>query len=113
MPEHSHFRVLIIGGGIGGLTLANSLQHAGIDYLVLEARNEIAPHVGASIALFANGGRILDQLGVYDDVTKFTELTVTSTAWLEGKRLARRDGPALMTARYVIFDMTKVSLLVR
>ena len=101
MSERSNFKVLIVGGGIGGLTLANSLQHAGIDYLLLEARPEIAPQVGASIALLANGGRILDQLGAYDDCYQFTEPTVHSTTWLDGRQLARRDGPALLTARYV------------
>jgi 2-polyprenyl-6-methoxyphenol hydroxylase-like FAD-dependent oxidoreductase len=103
MSQHSNFKVLIVGGGVGGLTLANSLQHAGIDYLVLEARNEVAPQVGASIAIFANGGRILDQMDVYDDIFKHTEPTVTSNAWLEGKSMARRDGPALMKARYDAF----------
>lgn len=39
------FRVIIAGGGIAGLTLANTLQHAGIDYILLEARKEISPEV--------------------------------------------------------------------
>lgn len=62
------FRVIIAGGGIAGLTLANSLQHAGIDYVLLEGRPEIAPQVGASIGSLPNGSRILDQLGCYDDL---------------------------------------------
>ena len=47
----SPFRVLIAGGSIAGLTLAYSLQHAGIDYLMLEARRELAPQLGASTGL--------------------------------------------------------------
>jgi flavin-dependent dehydrogenase len=35
------FRVIIVGGGIGGLTLANYLQHANIDFVLLESREEI------------------------------------------------------------------------
>lgn len=67
------FRVIIVGGGIAGLTLANALQHAGIDYVLLEARNEIAPQVGQSIGLGPNGSRILDQLGCYDDIMALTD----------------------------------------
>lgn len=62
------FRVIIVGGGIAGLTLANSLERAGISYLLLEGHDEIAPRVGASIATLSNGARILDQLGCWDNV---------------------------------------------
>jgi 2-polyprenyl-6-methoxyphenol hydroxylase-like FAD-dependent oxidoreductase len=71
-PKTSDFRVIIAGGGIAGLTLANALQHAGIDYLLLEGRTEIAPQVGASIGVLPNGGRILDQLGCYEDIWEAT-----------------------------------------
>ena len=78
--DHSRkFRVIIAGGGIAGLTLANALQLAGIDYLLLEARAEIAPQIGASIGLGPNGSRILDQLGCYDDIMALTD-PIASTA---------------------------------
>ncbi|KAF2835087.1 FAD/NAD(P)-binding domain-containing protein [Patellaria atrata CBS 101060] len=64
----SVFRIIICGGGIAGLTLANALQHASIDYILLEGRSEIAPQLGASIGMAPNGSRILDQLGCYDDI---------------------------------------------
>lgn len=64
----SHLRVIIAGGGIVGLTLANALQSAGVDYVLLEARAEIAPQVGAGIFIASNGARILDQMGCYDDI---------------------------------------------
>lgn len=64
----SKMRVLIVGGGIAGLTLANMLEKFGIDYLLFEAHGDIAPAVGASIGLFPNGLRILDQLGCYDRI---------------------------------------------
>jgi 2-polyprenyl-6-methoxyphenol hydroxylase-like FAD-dependent oxidoreductase len=113
MSEHSNFRVLIVGGGIGGLTLANSLQHAGVDYLVLESHAEIHPQVGASIAIFGNGGRILDHMGIYEDIYKHTEPTVTSAAWVDGKLRARRDGPELMTARYVICTASTEAIIAK
>ena len=34
-------RVLVIGAGIAGLTVANALAHAGVDWLVLEARGRL------------------------------------------------------------------------
>ena len=34
-------RVLVIGAGIAGLTVANALAHAAVDCVVLEARNRI------------------------------------------------------------------------
>ncbi|KAB2580409.1 FAD-dependent monooxygenase andE [Lasiodiplodia theobromae] len=59
------FKVIIAGGSIAGLTLANMLEKLGIDFVVLEAYKEIAPQVGASIGLLPNGLRVLDQLGLY------------------------------------------------
>ncbi|KAJ4993560.1 FAD binding domain protein [Stagonosporopsis vannaccii] len=60
--------VLIAGGSVAGLTLANILEQLGIDYLVLEKYGKIAPDLGASIGIFPNGFRILDQLGCYDSI---------------------------------------------
>lgn len=71
MPKN--FRVLIAGGGIAGLTLANMFERLGIDYLLLEANSDIAPVVGASIGLLANGLRILDQIDLYEDVRKLID----------------------------------------
>ncbi|KAK7057609.1 monooxygenase FAD-binding protein [Favolaschia claudopus] len=69
MENQKHnFKVLIAGGSIAGLALANMLEQVGIDFLVLEAYPEIAPQVGASIGFFPNGCRILDQIGCYDGV---------------------------------------------
>lgn len=70
--------VLIVGAGIAGLTLALSLQHKAIPFLVLEAHKEVAPQVGASVGLLPNGLLILDQLGVYEDVRKATTPCVHS-----------------------------------
>ncbi|PUU81908.1 hypothetical protein B9Z19DRAFT_1190852 [Tuber borchii] len=57
------FKVVIVGGGVGGLALALTLAKAGIDYVLLEAYPEIAPDAGASIAIGAGGARTLDQIG--------------------------------------------------
>lgn len=57
------FKVVIAGGGVSGLTLANALEQAKVDYVLLESKDEFAPVVGASIAIAQNGNRVLDQLG--------------------------------------------------
>lgn len=68
MASGDTFRVIIAGGGIAGLTLANMLEKHDLDYLVLEGHSSIAPAVGASIGMFPNGLRILDQLGCYEPI---------------------------------------------
>ena len=62
------FKVIIAGGSVAGLALANMLERVGIDFLILERHQEIAPEIGASIGIFPHGCRILDQLGCYDEV---------------------------------------------
>lgn len=69
MGAKSGFKVLIGGGSISGLTLANMLQMHDIDFLVLEAYPDIAPQVGASIGILPHGNRIMDQLGLYGNIT--------------------------------------------
>lgn len=70
------FRVLIAGGSIAGLALALALERKGIDFLVLEAHAEIAPQVGASLAVLPSGFRVLDQLGCYGDVMAAVNCTI-------------------------------------
>ncbi|OGM44898.1 FAD binding domain protein [Aspergillus bombycis] len=48
------------------------LEKFDIDYVLLEKHSEIAPPVGASIGLFPNGLRILDQLGCYERITNLS-----------------------------------------
>ncbi|KAI9042944.1 FAD-dependent monooxygenase spyC [Aspergillus affinis] len=67
------FKVIIVGGSIAGLTLAHCLDHLGVDYVVLEKRKEIAPQEGASVVLMPHAGRILEQLGLIDEIGKFIE----------------------------------------
>lgn len=89
----SKLRVIIAGGGVAGLTLANALEKADIDYLLLEARAEIAPFVGASIALHPNGLRILDQLKCYDVIRDKTVPMdgIRSCCWEDGKLVRETD----------------------
>lgn len=62
------FKFIIVGGSVSGLSLANMLEKFNIEYILLEARPEIAPQLGASMGLLPGGLRILDQLGCYERV---------------------------------------------
>lgn len=92
-------KIIIVGAGIAGLTLANYLQKLEIDYVLLEASDEIAADVGTSFGLLPWGLRVLDQIGCYEDVlgaaapTKKTtmrrgdgEVIVCFDVWEEMKR---------------------------
>lgn len=56
------FRVVVVGAGVAGLVPSNALQWAGIDNVVLEKQKKIAWPSGASIGIWPNGCRLLDQL---------------------------------------------------
>ncbi|CAG7970179.1 unnamed protein product [Penicillium salamii] len=66
------FRVIIVGGSVAGLALANMLEQYGIDFVVLEKHESIAPHLGAGFAMLPHGARILDQLGCYNALEKLS-----------------------------------------
>ncbi|CAN9080337.1 unnamed protein product [Alternaria alternata] len=68
MSSQKHTKVLIAGGSVAGLTLANILEKLGIDYLVLEKYGKVAPDLGASIGILPYGLRIFDQFGCFEDV---------------------------------------------
>ncbi|KAJ0416885.1 hypothetical protein BJY00DRAFT_325893 [Aspergillus carlsbadensis] len=68
------FKVIIVGGSVAGLSLAHCLHRANIEYIVLEKRTELAPQQGASIGFWPTGARVLDQLGVWEALTKGAEV---------------------------------------
>lgn len=59
--------VLIVGAGIGGLTLALSLHAAGISCRLYEAVSEIEP-LGAGVNVLPHAVRVLDGLGLMDQL---------------------------------------------
>jgi 2-polyprenyl-6-methoxyphenol hydroxylase-like FAD-dependent oxidoreductase len=60
-------KVIVVGGGIGGLCAAIALQKQGIETIVYEAAPELKP-VGAGVGLAANAIQGLGRLGVADAV---------------------------------------------
>ena len=69
MASSSDTRILIVGGGIGGLTLAAICRRIDIPCIILERSEKLAP-AGAGISLAPNALRVLDQLGLYDEITR-------------------------------------------
>ncbi|KAF4987609.1 hypothetical protein FDECE_15363 [Fusarium decemcellulare] len=61
----SPFKVIVVGGGPVGLVAAHALHHAGIDFLVLEQRNDIFEDVGASLIISPHNLRVFHQLGLW------------------------------------------------
>ena len=66
---HDRGRVVVVGGGIGGLATALSVARAGRRVVVLERAPEYA-EIGAGLQLAPNGLHALDHLGVLDDVLR-------------------------------------------
>ncbi|KAI0600328.1 FAD binding domain protein [Biscogniauxia sp. FL1348] len=79
MAEKKGFKIVIVGGGVAGLTLANMLEKFDIDWVLLEGHADIAPPVGASIGMLANGLRILDQIGCYDGILALPQQFVVTS----------------------------------
>src|SRR5687767_4052828 len=62
-------RVLIIGGGIGGLTAAVALRQRGIDVTVYEAAPELLP-IGKGIWVPTNAMLVLQRLGLDQAISR-------------------------------------------
>lgn len=61
--------VLIVGGGIGGMTAALALAQAGFEVRIVERSPEFG-EIGAGIQLAPNALRVLDGLGVLSDLAE-------------------------------------------
>ncbi|KAL4778878.1 hypothetical protein BJX76DRAFT_352253 [Aspergillus varians] len=90
------FRVIIIGGSIAGLTLAHSLQRAGIAYTLLEKHQDFRPRLGGVLVIAPSGARIIDQLGLYESMRAASEpITTPRTGFPDGRCSTQRWLPEL------------------
>lgn len=90
------FKVIIIGGGIAGLTLAHSLERAGISYTLLEKHHDFRPRLGGVLVIAPSGARIIDQLGLYESMTEVSEpITTPRTGFPDGQCSSQRWLPEL------------------
>lgn len=70
-------RIVVVGGGVGGLTVARSLWQAGFDVLVLEQAQRFG-EVGGGIQLGPNATRVLGRLGLGE---RLAGIGVVPEAW--------------------------------
>jgi salicylate hydroxylase len=82
-------RVAIVGGGIGGLTLALALRQRGLAADVYEQASELR-EIGAALALTANGTRELDRLGCLNAIAAFSAepSELIWRGWRDDRRIA-------------------------
>ena len=81
--------VVIVGGGIAGLATALSLRRLGVGATVLEQGPSLRAG-GTSLTLFKNGWRVLDSIGVADELrAKYLRIqgylalpTILSVPWI-------------------------------
>jgi 2-polyprenyl-6-methoxyphenol hydroxylase-like FAD-dependent oxidoreductase len=59
-------KVLIVGGGLGGVATAAALHHVGVDAHVYE-RSAALREIGAGLSVWPNATRVLDEFGVLDE----------------------------------------------
>src|SRR5699024_4518423 len=77
--QNNPMRILIVGGGIAGLTLAALLEKQGQTPVVVEQRPE-EDNLGYGLALWPHGSRIFHGLGVHDAFVAESEPMLRYTA---------------------------------
>jgi FAD-dependent urate hydroxylase len=110
-PSTPSLRILVVGAGVGGISVARGLLRDGHDVTVFEQRPEVKAGGGA-VTIWSNGATVLGQLGVEMDGAGqllSTVRVVTST----GRPLATVDltamvdrlgAPVLMVPRRVLLE---------
>ncbi|MHB1809878.1 MAG: FAD-dependent monooxygenase [Solirubrobacteraceae bacterium] len=83
-------RVVIVGGGVAGLTAALALARKGIDAHVYEQAPAIEP-IGASLSIGPNALRLIDELGLLEPLRAVGVRpdAVDFLRWDSGERLLR------------------------
>ncbi len=90
--RHEHPDVIVVGGGIGGLSAAYALSRKGLRVRVLESAAEFG-EVGAGMQIAPNCTRILDEYGLLNEARQLgvlPEAMVMKDA-VDGSELTRLD----------------------
>ncbi|MGW0760832.1 FAD-dependent oxidoreductase [Streptomyces sp. NPDC002814] len=92
-------QVVVIGGGIGGLTAAAALQQRGLQVTVLERARTLDP-VGAGISLAPNALRALDVIGLGDEIRDLAAWQGDGGLRTPGGRWLSRANAEAVAARF-------------
>ncbi|MFE7173344.1 FAD-dependent monooxygenase [Streptomyces sp. NPDC057616] len=92
-------RVVVIGGGIGGLTAAVALHRRGRRVTVLERADSLEP-VGAGISLAPNALRALDVIGLGDEIRELAAWQGDGGLRTPGGRWLSRSGADAAAERF-------------
>jgi 3-hydroxybenzoate 6-monooxygenase len=85
-------RVIVVGGGIGGLSAALALRSRGVEVTLLEKADEFG-EVGAGLQLAPNATRILDEWGLLGETMRqgFEPRSLVLKDAVSGDELTRQD----------------------
>jgi 2-polyprenyl-6-methoxyphenol hydroxylase-like FAD-dependent oxidoreductase len=97
--SHTNLRVAIVGGGIGGLSVAIALRKLGLRPTVFEAAPEIKP-LGAGLVLAANAIKSLDRIGIAEKVIPAGHQLDTFLVLDERGRPISTANPRALSDRY-------------
>ncbi|KAF9168675.1 hypothetical protein DFQ26_002575 [Actinomortierella ambigua] len=95
----SGVKVLIVGAGIAGLTLAIFLERAGIQYFILERVFEFKP-LGSSMVLSPQVLRVFDQLGILPELEKVSGVCVSGVYMSHKQNVLGRIDVTFLEERY-------------
>ncbi|KAG0330800.1 hypothetical protein BG004_001982, partial [Podila humilis] len=110
----TNLKVLIVGGGIAGLTLAALLEKANIDYQVFERAATVRP-LGSALAIGPNVLPMIEQLGLLDEFISIAKITgivsnfneqLKQTSYFDYTELKERTGyHNYIIARPKLYDL--------
>lgn len=97
-PQHDRLRVLIVGAGVAGLTLAALLRRGGLHPVLVEKRGP-ASHPGYMLALTPTADTILNDLDVRDEyLARSRPVSRYAFASHRGRRLRSDDLGGLLSS---------------
>jgi salicylate hydroxylase len=104
----------VVGGGIGGLSAALALLHAGFDVHVFERASELSA-VGAGVQISPNASRILHRFGLAEELARsgVKPLAWHQRRWDDGRTLLRSPlaEPLEATFGFPHYQMHRADLL--